>query len=218
LLSLRFFLASQLLDAQGCLYQDHCSTGWIMNVSAVGFSPVFHFSISSTIHHRSRGGLTLRCYFDTTIPGRSLTLQSGLDTIGPAYDPNGKKEAATTGNPAPHDAAVPTHPDITSAKLNAQEIRILQYPSSTFKLQTMNFYLFHIHLLPLFVTFYSQLNRPSLAMRCRTTSHIQWVHSLGLWHICSSPLRYSWETPLKLRLVVNSSTRNCNFSLAVQVF
>ena len=76
-------------------------------------------------------------YFDTTIPGRSLTFKSDPDAIGPAYDTDGKKELIITGGPASYGIVVSAYFDVTSAKLNAQEIRNPQYASSILKLQTV---------------------------------------------------------------------------------
>ena len=76
-------------------------------------------------------------YFDATIPGRSLTLKSDPDAIGPAYDTDGKKELVIIGGSASYDVVVSAYFDITSAKLNAEEIRNPQYASSKFKLQTV---------------------------------------------------------------------------------
>ena len=76
-------------------------------------------------------------YFDTTIPGRSLTFESDLDTIGPAYDTDGNNEVIFPGGSASYDIVVSAYFDVTSAKLSAQEIRNPQYASSAFKLQTV---------------------------------------------------------------------------------
>ena len=74
---------------------------------------------------------------ETTIKGTLLTLKSGLDSIGPAYDTDGKKDVVITGGSASYDVFVSTYFDINSAKLNAEEIMTPQYASRKFKLQTV---------------------------------------------------------------------------------
>ena len=101
------------------------------------FPSIRAFEIINHVIQISWRTYTQAFFFDTTIPGRSLTFKSDLDTIGPAYDSDGKKEVVITGGSASYDVVISAYFDITSAKLKAEEIRNPQYASNKFKLQTV---------------------------------------------------------------------------------
>ena len=112
-------------------------------------------------------------YFDT-IAGRSLTFKSDPDAIGPAYDADGNKELVITGGSASYDVVVSAYFDITSAKLNAEDIRNPQYASSKFKLQTVWIFIYF--------TFVSY--QCSSLLVVSSVAH-RWRRGAGLYHVQS---------------------------------